>query len=82
LKEYINSIDDNPNIKLLYDRNVGKIKPKLQLFEHKVKDPSLKIKLGELSNILSDNKPIINSDNIVELFQYYDLIDELDKVDA
>ena len=82
LKEFINSIDNTPRLKEIYNTKINEIKKTLKLQARKVKDSTTKIKLFEVIKLLSeiDKGSKINNDDLVNLLQYYQLTEELTKV--
>ncbi len=82
LKEFINSIDNTPRLKQIYNIKINEIKSVLKIQTQKVKDNTTKIKLLEVVKLLSelDKNSKINNDDLVNLLQYYQLTEELTKV--
>ena len=82
LKEFINSIDNTPRLKEIYNTKISEIKRTLKLQARKVKDSTTKIKLFEVIKLLNeiDKGSKINNDDLVNLLQYYQLTEELTKV--
>jgi len=79
LKEFMNSIDNTPRLKEIYNLKVNEIKTALKSYAEKVKDDVIKIKLLEVVKILKeiDKSSRINNDDLVNLLQYYQLTEEL-----
>jgi len=82
LKEFINSIDNTPRLKEIYNIKINEIKKVLNLQARKVKDGATKIKLLEVVKLLKeiDKGSKINNDDLINLLQYYELTEELSKV--
>jgi hypothetical protein len=82
LKEFMNSIDNTPRLKEIYNTKVNEIKKTLKIQAKKVKDNTTKIKLVEVIKLLSeiDKGSKINNDDLVNLLQYYQLTEELSKI--
>jgi len=82
LKEFINSIDNTPRLKEIYNTKINEIKKVLKLQTRKVKDDATKIKLLEVVKLLKeiDKGSRINNDDLINLLQYYQLTEELAKV--
>ena len=82
LKEFINSVDSNPKLKEFYNTKVTEIKNHLSTLSKSVTDKAIQIKINEVINILpilgKNDKP--NDDNLVNLLQYYQLVEELEAV--
>lgn len=84
LKEFINSVDSAPKLKEYYNTKIQEIKKELNLHETKIVDKVMQVKIHEVSSLLS---PIgktgnIGNDDLVNLLQYYELLEELDKVNG
>jgi hypothetical protein len=82
LKEFINSIDSTPKLKESYNRRVNEIKTALIKLNKKVTDKAVKIKINEVTNLLSElNKTDrAGDDDLVNLLQYYELLEELSNI--
>ena len=81
LKEFISSIDSTATLKNFYNTKVKEIKEILNNLNKKVTDKAIQIKLNEVNNLLSeaDKSTKINDDHLVNLLQYYSLVEELEK---
>ena len=80
LKEYINSVDNTPRLKEFYTNKINEIKTGLASLNKKTKNPSTKIKINEIISIIqppAKNAKVTDND-LVDLLQYYDLINELE----
>jgi hypothetical protein len=73
LKEFINSVDSTPKLKEFYNSKVGEIKKEISILSTKVTDKAIKIKLNEVSNMLTPltKTSSIGNDNLVNLLHYY-----------
>ena len=82
LKEFMNSIDNTPRLKEIYNNKINEVKKVLKLQASKVKDGATKIKLLEVVKLLKeiDKGSKINNDDLINLLQYYELTEELSKV--
>jgi len=82
LKEFINSIDNTPRLKEIYNTKINEVKKTLNLQARKVKDGATKIKLLEVVKLFKeiDKGSRINNDDLINLLQYYQLTEELSKV--
>jgi len=80
LKEYINSVDNTPRLKEFYTTKINEIKTGLTSLNKKTKNQATKIKITEIISII--NPPAKNANitdnDLVDLLQYYDLINELE----
>ena len=84
LKEFINSVDSTPKLKEFYNTKVGEIKEELNKISKKVTDKAIQIKLNEVTNLLSPLGKVSNvgNDDLVNLLQYYELLDEIVKANG
>lgn len=82
LKEFINSTDSTPKLKTFYNQKVNEIKDELSLLRITVSDKVTKIKLDEVASLLKelDKTSNLTNDHMVNLLQYYELLEELKKV--
>ena len=83
LKEFINSIDNTPRLKEIYNTKIKELKTLLESYIEHIKDETTKIKLVEVAKFLKEiNKSSkINNNDLINLLQYYELTEELSKVD-
>jgi len=81
LKEFINSIDSTPKLKEFYNTRITEIKYELGKLNKKVSNKAIQIKLTEVNNMLTPLGKLskINNDDLVNLLQYYALLEELVK---
>ena len=79
LKEFINSVDSTPKLKEFYNTKINEIKTELTTLAKKVTDKVVKIKLNEVNNMLLPLGKIakVGTDDLVNLLQYYALLEEL-----
>ena len=84
LKEFINSVDSTPKLREFYNTKVGEIKESINKISKKVTDKAIQIKLNEVNNLLSPLGKIskVGNDDLVNLLQYYELLEELVKVNG
>lgn len=82
LKEFINSIDSTPKLKESYNRRVNEIKTALIDLNKKVTDKAVKIKINEVANLLAElgKTDKAGDEDLVNLLQYYELLEELSKI--
>jgi len=82
LKEFINSVDSTPKLREFYNGKVGEIKEEINKLSKKVTDKAVQIKLNEVANLLSPlNKTAnVGNNDLVNLLQYFELLEELTKV--
>jgi hypothetical protein len=84
LKEYITSIDNTPRLREFYTNKVTEIKSELVTLNKKTKNQATKIKINEIITVITPpakNAKITDND-LVDLLQYYDLINELETVNG
>ena len=84
LKEYITSIDNTPRLREFYTNKVTEIKSELVTLNKKTKNQATKIKIDEIITVINPpakNAKITDND-LVDLLQYYDLINELETVNG
>ena len=79
LKEFITSVNSQTRLRTLVNEELSKIKSEVSNLVTKVKDEVVKIKLDEVSKSIKilSNKDKINDNHLVNLMQYYDLVNEL-----
>jgi tyrosine-protein phosphatase YwqE len=84
LKEFINSVDNPSKLKDFYNTKVTEIKSNLTKLNKKVKDKTTQIKINEVSNILVtlEKNDKISNDDMTNLLHYYELLEELHKVNG
>lgn len=80
LKEFINSVDNTPKLKEFYNTKVNEIKNHLTNLNKSVTDKAIQIKINEVVNMLSplSKNDKASDDNLVNLLQYYQLVEELE----
>jgi len=84
LKEYITSVDNTTRLKEFYTNKINEIKEELLTLNNKTKNKVTKIKINEIISIITPpakNAKITDND-LVDLLQYYDLINELETVNG
>ena len=79
LKEFINSVDSPEKLKELYNNRIPGIRSTLSMKMKSVEDEVVKIKLEEVLKYVNplEKNDKFNNDDIVNLLQYYELINEL-----
>jgi hypothetical protein len=84
LKEFITSIDNTTRLREFYTDKINEIKSELVSLNKKTKNQVTQIKINEivsLINLPSKNSRITDND-LVDLLQYYDLINGLETVNG
>ncbi len=84
LKEFINSVDSTPKLKEFYNTKIVEIKSELKKLSKNVSEKSVQIKLNEVINLLTPLGKVSNvgNDDLVNLLQYYELLEEIIKVNG
>jgi hypothetical protein len=84
LKEFIHSIDSTPKLKEFYNNKITEIKSELSKLSKKVTEKAIQIKLNEVNNMLTPLGKLskIDNDDLVNLLQYYALLEELNKING
>jgi len=84
LKEFINSVDSTPKLREFYNTKITEIKATLTKQVKKVTDKAIQIKLNEVNNMLTPLGKTANvgNDDLVNLLQYYELLEELTRVNG
>jgi hypothetical protein len=84
LKEFINSVDSTPKLRDFYNTKITEIKATLTKQVKKVTDKAIQIKLNEVNNMLTPLGKTANvgNDDLVNLLQYYELLEELTKTNG
>jgi hypothetical protein len=84
LKEFITSVDNTSRLKDFYITKVIEIKEELIKLNSKTKSETTKIKINEVINIIQipTKTAKITDNDLVDLLQYYDLINELETVNG
>jgi hypothetical protein len=82
LKEYVYNVSNSPKLKSFVNEEIVSVKSQLSHLVDKVVDPVVKIKINEVANILQPlcKKSSVHDDNIINLLNYYELVNELDSV--
>jgi hypothetical protein len=84
LKEFINSVDSTPELRNFYNIKIIELKEHLNKNNKNIKDPATKIKVEEITKHLVelDKTCKVNDDNLVDLMQYYELVQEIRKANG
>jgi hypothetical protein len=84
LKEFINSVDSTPKLRDFYNTKITEIKATLTKQVKKVTDKAIQIKLNEVNNMLTplSKTAKVGNDDLVNLLQYYELLEELTKTNG
>jgi hypothetical protein len=79
LKEYVNSVTNSPALKSFINQEIKEVKDTLIKYSKKVEDKAVVIKLTETRNMIKPlcKKSSVNDDNVINLLNYYELVNEL-----
>jgi len=79
LKEYVNSVTNSPSLKSYINQEIKEVKKTLTGYSKKVKDKAVAIKLTETKGMIKPlcKKTSVNDDNVINLLNYYELVNEL-----
>jgi hypothetical protein len=79
LKEFIYSVDSTPSLRDFYNDKVSILQEILDLESNNIKDTATKIKITEVAKLLTKlgKNDKVDSDNLVDLLQYYELVKEI-----
>ena len=84
LKEFINIVDNTNKLKEFYNVKINEIKSSLVTLNKTTRNQVTKIKINEITNLLVklDKNDKVNNEHIVNLLQYYDLLEELQQTNG
>ena len=79
LKEFINSVDSTPGLRDFYNSKIEELKITLNEEAKNIKDKATQIKITEVAKYLVelDKNSKINTNNLVDLLQYFELVKEI-----
>lgn len=79
LKEFITSVNSNKRLHTIVNEELNKIASEVKNLTLKVKDEVVRIKLEEVAKAIKplSNKDKVTDNHLVNLMQYYDLVNEL-----
>ena len=82
LKEYVNSVTNSPALKSYINQEINEVKKSIISLSQKVEDKATAVKLVETQDML---KPLckdisIKDDNVINLLNYYELVNELKSI--
>ena len=78
LKEYVFNVSNSPKLKQFINNEIGTIKAELETLAENT-DQVTKIKLTEIKNLIKPlcKKSSVHDDNVINLLNYYELVNEL-----
>jgi len=79
LKEYVNSVTNSPSLKSYINQEIKEVKKDLTKYSKKVEDKVVVIKINETKGMIKTlcKKTSVNDDNVINLLNYYELVNEL-----
>ena len=79
LKEYVNSVTNSPSLKSYINQEIKEVKKTIQGYSKKVEDKAVAVKLTETKGMIKllCKKTSVNDDNVINLLNYYELVNEL-----
>ena len=82
LKEYVNSVTNSPALKSFINKEIKMVKKTITGYSKKVEDKAVAVKLTETKNMIKPlcKKSSVNDDNVINLLNYYELVNELKTV--
>ena len=82
LKEYVNNVTNSPALKSYVNQEIKEVKKDISKYSQKVEDKAIAIKLNEAKNMIKPlcKKTSVSDDNVINLLNYYELTNELNKI--
>ena len=79
LKEYVNSVSNSPALKSYLNQEIKAVKQSLARYSKKVEDKAIAVKLNETKGMIKPlcKKSSVHDDNVINLLNYYELVNEL-----
>jgi hypothetical protein len=79
LKEYVNSVTNSPALKSFINEEIKTVKKTITGYSKKVEDKAVAVKLTETKNMIKPlcKKSSVNVNNVINLLNYYELVNEL-----
>jgi hypothetical protein len=79
LKEYVNSVTNSPALKSFINKEIKTVKKTITGYSKKVEDKAVVVKLTETRDMIKPlcKKSFVNDDNVINLLNYYELVNEL-----
>ena len=79
LKEYVNSVTNSPALKSFINKEIKTVKKEITGYSKKVEDKAVVVKLTETRDMIKPlcKKSSVNDDNVINLLNYYELVNEL-----
>jgi hypothetical protein len=82
LRQYINTVSNSTSLKDYVIKEAKSISEQLKTLKTSIPSKVLRIKLNEVSNLLSSlsKKHVIEDKDVLTMLRYYELVSELNKV--
>jgi len=82
LKEYVYNVSNSPKLKKFINKEINTVRAELETLSENT-DQVTKIKLTEVKNLIKPlcKKSSVHDDNVINLLNYYELINELKSLD-
>ena len=82
LKEYVNCVSNSPALKTYINEEIKNVRKSLTSYSKKVEDKAVSIKLSETKNLIKPlcKKSSVHDDNVINLLNYYELVNELKSI--
>jgi len=82
LKEYVNCVSNSPALKTYINEEIKNVKKSLTSYAKKVTDKAIAIKLTETKDLIKPlcKKSSVHDDNVINLLNYYELVNELKSI--
>ena len=79
LREYVNCVSNSPVLKSYINEEIKQVKKDLTKYSKKVEDKVVAIKLNETKDLIKPlcKKSNVHDDNVINLLNYYKLVNEL-----
>ena len=82
LKEYVNCVSNSPALKTYINEEIKNVRKSLTSYSKKVEDKAVAVKLNETKNLIKPlcKKSSVHDDNVINLLNYYELVNELKSI--
>tara|TARA_R110000765_G_scaffold195678_1_gene301147 strand:- start:942 stop:1784 length:843 start_codon:yes stop_codon:yes gene_type:complete len=79
LKEYVNNVTNSPALKSYVNQEIKEVKKEITKYSQKVEDKAVVVKLNETKGMIKPlcKKSSVSDDNVINLLNYYSLVNEL-----
>ena len=79
LKEYVNSVSNSPALKSFINQEIKTVRKDITKYTKKVEDKARAVKLSETKGMIKPlcKKSSVHDDNVINLLNYYELVNEL-----